>query len=358
MSVERYSVNTFSWFGRTYPELEGIPEFVPHPALKSGHAQTVVCSVLPRKAPLVRASATPRLFTTDHDTQVLAFQSRVGDRPRPTLLLLHGMEGSSESPYMLGTGEKALAAGFDCIRLNMRNCCDTEALTPTVYNAGLTHDLRCIVRELRDRDGIEELYLGGFSLGGNVVLKFAGEFAGEFKDMLRGFVAVSPSVDLHASIDALEKRSNRFYEIHFMRSLKRRIRRKATHFPDRYDIAPLAGLWSVRRFDDIYTGPIWGYRDSSEYYEKASSRPYIRHIDHPTLIVHAKDDPFIPFEPLVHSDVSGNPLVSLLLTEKGGHVGFMSAFPENGCRRWAEARILDFLRNLARRSSLGKRSPC
>ena len=160
--------------------------FVPYPALKNAHAQTIIASMLSRSTPRLNQNSEPRYFDVAAGVRVLAHCSWQPDREaRPTLLILHGMEGSADSHYMLGTAEKALGAGFNAIRLNMRNCGGTEHLTPTLYHAGLTEDLRVIINELIEQDGLDEIYIAGFSLGGNIVLKLAGEYGGKAPRELR-----------------------------------------------------------------------------------------------------------------------------------------------------------------------------
>ena len=210
--------------------------FIPPPKLKNAHAQTLAGTVIPRRFKLVAENTEPRYFDTAPGVRVLAHCSWQKDREaRPTLVLLHGMEGSTESRYMLGTAEKALGAGFNAVRVNTRNCGGTEHLTSSLYHAGLTEDLRQIIDELAERDGLGELYVAGFSLGGNVVLKLAGEYGSATPQQLKGVIAVSPSIDLNASADAIELRSNMIYNMRFVWSLRTRMRRKARLFPERYD---------------------------------------------------------------------------------------------------------------------------
>lgn len=323
--------------------------FVPPPKLRNAHAQTLAGTLIPRRFKAVAENSEPRYFDTGPGVQVLAHCSWQKDRSaRPTLVLLHGMEGSTESRYMLGTAEKALGAGFNAVRVNTRNCGGTEHLTSTLYHAGLTEDLRQIIAELSERDGIEELYIAGFSLGGNVVLKLAGEYGGAAPRQLKGVIAVSPTIDLNASADAIELRSNLIYKMRFVWSLRTRMRRKARLFPERYDESRLRGVWSIRKFDDVYTAPHSGFGDVANYYARASSLQFINRIAVPTLIVHAQDDPFIPFESFRHPDIEANPSVVLLAPEQGGHVGFIAADREGEDRFWAEAMAVEFLKLISR----------
>jgi predicted alpha/beta-fold hydrolase len=319
--------------------------FVPHPALKNPHAQTIVSSLFRRLASRLGYPSEPRCFDTGPGVRVLAHCSWQQDRAHhPTVLILHGLEGSARSPYMIGTAEKALAAGFNAIRINHRNCGGTEELTPTIYHAGLTEDLRQIITELIEVDRLKELYIIGFSLGGNVALKLAGELGSAAPEALRKVVAVSPSLDLPSCADAIEMRSNLIYHRSFLSSLRSRMRRKARLYPDRYDESRLRGIRSIRQFDSIYTAPLSGFRDVTDYYERASALPHIEHIAVPTLIIQSKDDPFIPFAPFERREIASNPNVAVAATDRGGHVGFIAATVEAGGRFWAEARAIEFLR--------------
>lgn len=329
---------------RILEQLGGMP-FIPPQRLRNSHAQTLAGTVIPRRFKAVPANSEARFFDTAPGVRVLTQCSWQKDRAsRPTLVLLHGMEGSTESRYMLGTAEKALAAGFNAVRVNTRNCGGTEHLTTTLYHAGLTDDLRHILTELYERDGLIDVHIAGFSLGGNVVLKLAGEYGEAVPQQLKSVSAVSPSIDLNASADAIELRSNIIYNMRFVWSLRNRMRRKARLFPDRYDESRLRGVWSIRKFDDVYTAPHSGFGNVANYYARASSLQFIKRISVPTLIIHAQDDPFIPFDSFRHPDIQSNSNVVLLAPEQGGHVGFISADREGEDRFWAERMVVEFLK--------------
>lgn len=318
--------------------------FIPHPALKNPHAQTIAGTWLPRRFKLIEGHSEPRFFETAPGVRVLAHCSWQENRTScPTVILAHGMEGSTESRYMLGTAEKALEAGFNAIRVNYRNCGGTEHLTPTLYHAGLTEDLRRIISELIERDGLSEIYLVGFSLGGNIVLKLAGEYGARIPPAIRGVTGISSSIDLALCSDTIALRRNIVYSLRFVWSLRGRLRRKARLFPDRYDPSLLRGVWTIRKFDDAYVAPLCGFRDSSDYYERASALRVIDRITVPVLIVHAKDDPLIPFAQFERAEVIKNPNLTVLATDCGGHVGFISATGEGEQRFWAETIAVRFI---------------
>lgn len=328
--------------------------FRPHPLFRSGHAQTLAAYLWPRRrGMLARAAADEaRLFEVEPGTRVVVRCRWQPDaKSAPALLLVHGLEGSSESTYMLGTAEKAHRAGFNVLRMNLRTCGDTLHLTRTLYHSGLSQDPRAVVEELRERDGIEEIYLAGFSLGGNQSLKLAGENGGRVPRGLRGVCAVSPSIDLAACADAIHWRSNWLYSQRFLRGLKRRLRAAAAHYPEIYSADAARFVRSIREFDSLVTAPHGGFADADDYYARSSALQFIASIRTPTLIVQARDDPFVPFDAFRHPSLQSNPSIVLLAPERGGHVGFLSddaAASAGGDRFWAENRIVEFCLSLRR----------
>ena len=317
-------------------------EFVPHPALRNSHAMTIAASFWPRRYRRLPASL-ERLFEVAPGTSVRGeCHWQQGPRTHPTLVLLHGLEGSSESDYIFGTAEKAWVAGFNVVRLNQRNCGGTERLTPSLYHSGLSGDIRAVVRELIERDALPEIFAGGFSMGGNLVLKMAGEI-GDTAAELRAFVAVAPALDLAACADALAEPRNFIYERHFVRSLKQSIRRKASLFPALYPIDGLRSVRTVRDFDEVITARFCGFHGASDYYAQSSAQAVVESIRRPTLIVIAEDDPFVPYASFENPAIRENPNITLIVTRYGGHCAFISN--EGGEERfWAEARIVDFCR--------------
>jgi uncharacterized protein len=325
-------------------------DYVPPAWLKNGHRMTIYTWARPRKFPRLPEPEV-RLFDTAPDARVLAkchWQS--ARRESPTLLLLHGLEGSADAHYMRGIADKAFAAGCNVVRLNQRNCGGTDHLSVGVYNSGLTADPAAVIAELLRRDRLPSIAVAGYSLGGNLTLKLAGEYGAAPPAQVRAFAAISPTLDLTACISALERPSNWLYQQNFLVSLKRRIRRKWKLFPDSYSVAPLARMRTVRQFDDAYTAPMSGYRDAADYYERASARRVTAAIRVPTLIITAADDPFVPPEPFHSPEVSGNPAIRLVVTPHGGHCGFVSADRNGDDGYWAERMIVAFVREQAGRT--------
>lgn len=321
--------------------------FRPHPLFKGGHAQTLAAHGFPRHRRLLREAAAdePRLFETESQVRVLVrcrWQAR--RESSPTLLLVHGLEGSSESTYLLGTADKAYGAGFNALRMNIRSCGDTQHLSPTLYHSGLTGDLRAVVEELSTRDRLGEIYLAGFSLGGNQCLKFAGESGDDAPRALKGVCAVSPSLDLSTCADAISRRSNFIYSQKFIRSLKRRMRRAAKLYPAQYDTQRLALVRTIRDFDSLYTAPHGGFSDADDYYARSSALQFVPSIHVPTLVIHAEDDPLVPFDSFRDPSLTSNPRVVFLAPRHGGHVGFLGDATDGEDRFWAENRVVEFCR--------------
>ncbi len=270
----------------------------------------------------------------------------------PALLLLHGLEGSSTAHYMRGIADKAYAAGFNVVRLNQRNCGGTESLSRGLYHSGLTADPLFVLRHLADDIGIREAVVAGYSLGGNLTLKLAGDAGHTPPPGLRAVCAVSPTMDLALCVDALERRSNAIYQWNFMRNLRGRMRRKALLFPDLYDARQLAGVWTVRRFDDVFTAPMSGFGTATRYYAEACSARVVDRIGVPALIVSARNDPFVPPEQFERPAVVGNPHVHVLLTDDGGHCGFVGVPQGDDDGYWAESTIVRWASAHVDRASL------
>ena len=329
--------------------------FVPsdfRPRIRGGHRQTLYAWARTRRFPRL-PDPVARYFDVACDTRVLAHCHWHEDpRHHPTILLLHGLEGSSLAHYIGGIADKAWAAGWNVVRLNQRNCGGTEHLCPGLYHSGLTHDPLFVVRELIDRDRLAAIAIAGYSLGGNLTLKLAGELGADAPQELKAVCAVSPTLDLARCVDALERPGNFVYQWNFVRNLKARMRRKSVAVPGVYDVSTLRRIWSVRRFDDVFTAPHHGFRDSSDYYYRASALRTMARIRIPTLILAANDDPFVPPAPFAHPSIIGNPCITVAMTPHGGHCAFIESpsVVEAGFSRspdddgyWAEREIVRFV---------------
>lgn len=321
-----------------------VNDFVPPAILRNPHAMTIAASFWPRSFPaLVPASS--RFFQVDAESQVRG-DCHLQKEPRdhPTLVLLHGLEGSSASGYMMGTAEKAWMAGFNVVRLNQRNCGGTEALTPTLYHSGMSGDIQAVIAELAERDRLPEIFAAGFSMGGNLVLKMAGELGGSGPQALRGIFCVAPALDLAACADALDEPRNFIYEWHFVRNLKRRMRHKARLFPDNFpekELRVLSHVRTVRQFDDVMTARFCGFRDAVDYYQRSSAKRVVHQVRRPAMILTSQDDPFVPFASFQFAALLENPHIRFVAPKRGGHCAFIS---ENSGRDrfWAETQIVEF----------------
>lgn len=321
------------------------PAFVPAHGLDGGHRMTLFTWGRPRSFPDLPPPVR-RYFDVAPDARVLA-QCHWQAEPatRPTLLALHGLEGSSEAHYMRGLADKAFAAGFNVVLLNQRNCGGTEHLSRGLYHSGLAADPAAVIRELTEIDRLPAIAVVGYSLGGNVGLRLAGLYGGgATPPALRAICAVSPTMDLARCVDALERRRNAVYQWNFVRNLKRRMRRKARAHPGLFDLGPLRAIRTVREFDDVYTAPHHGFRDADDYYHRASSLRVIHRIKAPTLIVSAADDPFVPSEQFREDALAANPRITTAITRHGGHCGFYAEPAPGFDGYWAERLVVDFAR--------------
>ena len=315
---------------------------MPRRGLRGGHVQTLASFFLVRRFHLPPAEA--RLIEVEPGVRVLCHCHWQQDREAAfTAIIVHGLEGSSESQYMLGIAAKGLAAGMNVVRMNQRNCGGTEALSPTLYHSGRSQDVAAVAQNLMDQDRISRFALAGFSMGGNLVLKLAGEWAKEGPPQFRAVVAVCPSMNLAASADALHLLGNRLYEYHFMWKLRGRLRAKARLFPEVFDTSRLRGLTSLRDFDDKITAYYCGFEGASDYYQRSAAANVVDRIAVPALVLHAANDPFIRILPETRQKILSNPSIIFVETEDGGHCSFL-AQPDGDDGRWAERQVVEFLR--------------
>jgi predicted alpha/beta-fold hydrolase len=315
--------------------------FHPRRGLRGGHLQTLAGAFLAPQNVLPPPES--RRFRVDDEAEVLTVCHWQPERQRSlTLVIVHGLEGSANSPYAVGTASKAWRAGMNVVRYNVRNCGGTESLCPTLYHSGLSGDVGEVVRALIRDDGLPRIALAGFSMGGNQVLKLAGEWGSSAPPQLRAVTAVSPGIDLAACADAIHRWDNRIYEWNFVWSLKRTLRRKSACFPGKLDLAALAGVRSIREFDDRVTAPAWGFASADDYYTRASASAVLPRIAVPTLIIHAADDPFVRLTDVTLARIAANPNIRLVETAHGGHCAFLAA-PDGYDGRWAERQVVEFV---------------
>ena len=318
--------------------------FEPHPLLRNGHAQTLAGWAWPRRFRLGSPTADEvRLFEVEPGVRLLARCRWHENRAdRPTLVLVHGLEGSGDSPYMLDVASLAYRAGMSVVRLNQRNCGGTEHLTPTLYHSGMSGDLHAVVSELIENDRLQRIFVAGFSMGGNLALKMVGELGERAPRALLGVCAVSVPLDLGETTRRIARPSNRLYQWSFVRNLRRLVRRKKELYPDLYDVRGLDRVRTVREYDDLYVAPHGGFSDAEDYYARSSAIRFVARIRTPTFVIHAQDDPLVPIEPMRRPEIRGNPWILTSTPLHGGHVAFISHAKQAG-RFWAQERLVEFL---------------
>jgi predicted alpha/beta-fold hydrolase len=327
--------------------------------LSGGHLQTIASFLLPRQIHLPVPEE--RLVEVAPGIKVRCWcywqpaeQAREEDHTKPlTLIVVHGLEGSSDSQYMLGIARNGLAAGMNVVLMNQRNCGGMDHFAPTLYNSSLSGDVAAVVQSViendNDNDKVSQFALIGFSMGGNLVLKLAGEWGSDAPAQFRAVAAVCPAMDLAASADALHEPANRIYEYYFLLQLFRRLRRKARLFPGKFDASRLRGISSLRLFDDRITAYYCGFTGADDYYARAAAANVVDRIAVPALIIHAKNDPFIRMQPETLRRIAANPNITYVETDDGGHCAFIGN--RNGGRngdatddgRWAEREVVDFV---------------
>jgi predicted alpha/beta-fold hydrolase len=320
------------------------PTFIPCRGLTGGHLQTIAGNFYPRPAfRLLAVSETVEVDPAD-GSRVLChchWQAEPVRAGRLTVVLVHGLEGSSDSRYIQGIAARAWAAGWNVVRMNMRTCGGTEKLTPTLYHSGLSGDVGVVVRHYAKRFGLTRVALAGYSMGGNLVLKLAGEWGSDAP--LVAVAAVCPSIDLAPGADALHEGLNRLYEWNFLRGLLARYERKAKLFPGIYASRKSIGpVHSIREFDDKILSRYWGFRNADDYYDRAAAARVVDRIAVPTLILHAQDDPFIRLLSETRAKLLANPHITFIETRHGGHCAYLSRDPGNEIH-WAEATVIRFM---------------
>ncbi len=315
--------------------------FRPAPGLSNPHLQSIAGKVLrPGVDVLLRRE---RLELPDGDFVDLDFagvEERGGRRPQ--VLVLHGLEGTADRPYMRTTYAALLDSGLSPVGLNFRGCSGEPNRTPRAYHSGDTADVRFVAERLRDRFG-GPCGIVGYSLGGNVTLKLLGEMGEAASGLVGAAVAVSVPFDLDAGCRRIgEGLMGRVYTAYFMRSLLRKVRGKADVLDGHVDVAAVLAARDLRAFDEAMTAPVHGFADAADYYTRSSSQRFINGIRVPTLVIHAEDDPFLPPERIPRAAMEANPAVTPLITRHGGHVGFIAGSILRP-RFWAEEMLAAFL---------------
>jgi predicted alpha/beta-fold hydrolase len=308
------------------------------PLFRGGDAQTIAGRYWPGGLVQARWPTQSQFFQTAPDVQVLGKINRGGGRG--VVIAVHGLTACSEARYMLTLAHRALEDGFDVIRLNVRSCGGTELLSPTLYHSGLTDDLRSVVDQLAP----ENLYLVGFSMGGNMVLKLAGEWGGQAPRHVRGVCAVSAPIRLAECARRIGERRNWIYEYRFLRQLRAAVKTKQRLDPQFWPDLDPDRADSIYSFDELITARTFGFESAADYYERSSAAGYLDRVRLPALLIQAEDDPFIPFSTYRHAAFQQNNALRLLHTGSGGHVAFLA---RGAARFWAEDQAVRFFDSLA-----------
>ena len=327
-------------------------DFQPRRFLHNGHLQTIFGNYLPRanSLPTPEAQLVEVSPATDYQisSQVLChchWQPADVRAACPTAIIVHGLEGSSDSQYVIGNSNKLWRAGCNIVRMNMRNCGGTEALAPTLYHSGLSGDVEAVMRFFVDLHQLQSVALIGYSMGGNLVLKLAGDLGKNPPPQLHSIIGISPVIDLAPSSDALHLWQNRIYEKKFVRAMLRRFRRKASLFPRAFDPNRAIGISSLRDFDERIIALYAGFSGAEDYYHRVAAARVIDQITIPTLILNSADDPFIRIAPDTRKKIIANPNITFLETAQGGHCAFLAQpDPATGYDGyWAEHTLLRFI---------------
>ena len=329
-------LSLFESFLRTRP-------FRPRRWLANPHLQTLVTNCMSRDFSWGWRHCESSLLELQDDSRIRVV-SVDGRRDAPTLIVAHGMAGTSDSTYMQGLSHKAYLQGWNTILLNLYNE-NLRRVPPRIFHAGASGPLEAVISKLATSRISGDLVLIGVSMGANMVLKLLGEWGSDPPLPVRAAAALSPLVDLATSCRLMEKLSNRIYQNHFVKGLKGVLQGPQSYWQNFTDVQSVLRARSIREFDERFTAPVCGFRDADDYYRKASAAPLLARIRIPTLIIHSLDDPFLPYEPFLQEEVQQNPHLVLSLTPKGGHVGFLEQDRQQDIDRlWAENRMIDYFR--------------
>jgi predicted alpha/beta-fold hydrolase len=309
-------------------------EYTPSPIFRNGHVATIYAALL-RKVPLPEQER-ERITLPDGDFLDLDWTFAPKGAAR-LVVLLHGLEGNAQRPYMLGSARNFSQGGYDVCAVNLRGCSGEPNLKYRSYHSGATEDLEAVLQHLMATRDYPKIYLMGFSLGGNLILKYLGEKPLSHPG-IRAAAAISVPCDLHDSLLQLNSPKNRLYARRFLTTLREKLREKQQRFPQEIPDALLAQVKTLKDFDDLYTSRAHGFRDALDYYVRCSSRQFLKGIGVPTLLVNARDDSFLGPQCFPVEESREHRFLYLEMPDHGGHVGFVSP----GRPYYHETRSLKF----------------
>lgn len=309
--------------------------------LPGGHAQTIFPSLFRRAPdlPFVRS----RLATPDNDCILLDSVRAAATRSEAALVLSHGLEGDSRRKYIRGLAQACLKLGIDCLSRNFRACGGEMNRAPGMYHSGQTDDLHLVVEHCLAL-GYRRVFLAGYSMGGNQVLKYLGENPGRVPPEVTGAAVFSVPCDLPGSAKVLDLPENAIYMRYFLRTLRQKVRAKHADYPDLYPLDGLEAMRTFAEFDNAYTAPVHGFASAADYWEKASSLPHLVNIRVPVLLVNARNDPFLSPGCFPLAAAVASPYLFLETPLQGGHVGFPGADRQG--LYWSDRRGAAFFRDL------------
>ena len=316
-----------------------ISDFSPSLPFKNGHFNTMYRPLFMKE---ISNYTRKRISTWDEDFIDLDF-SKVGSKT--LAILIHGLEGSSESKYMISTTNELNNKEIDTVAFNLRGCSGEDNLLLGTYHSGKTEDLAFVVKHILENYQYKKIILIGFSLGGNLTLKYMGEFADVLSPKIAGAIAVSVPIDIASSEREMDKIKNKLYIEQFLKTIRLKVLEKSHKFPDfNLDKEKLFKASKFKHLEYLYTVPVFGFKSPEDYWEKASAKPYIPKIKKPTLLLNAEDDSFLPKECFPIEEAGDSDNFFLEISKYGGHVGFITNFKQHESR-WLETRISRFIKD-------------
>lgn len=312
--------------------------FLPTIPFRNGHFNTMYRPLFMKD---IANFSRKRITTWDKDFIDLDF-SCVGSKT--LVLLIHGLEGSSESKYMTSNTNHLNNLGIDTVCFNLRGCSGEDNWLLTTYHSGKTEDVDFVVNYLTEHYNYENIVIVGFSLGGNLTLKYLGEKGNTISPIVKGGIAVSVPIDIASAEREMDKLKNKLYMEVFFKTMKNKVLEKAHKFPEyKLDKDKLFKATRFKHLEYLYTAPVFGFDSPEDYWAKASSKPYLLTIKKPTLLINAKDDTFLSKECYPFKEAEKSEFFFFEATKYGGHVGFMTSFKPND-NKWLEYRIARFMK--------------
>jgi len=312
-------------------------DFSPSLPFRNGHFNTMYRPLFMKE---VSNYTRKRILTWDDDFIDLDFSKVNSDT---LAILIHGLEGSSESKYMISTTNELNSKGIDTVAFNLRGCSGEDNLLLGTYHSGKTEDVHFVVNHILETYAYENILIIGFSLGGNLTLKYMGEYASTISPKIKGAIAASVPIDIASSEKQMNKIKNKLYIDQFLKTIRLKVLEKAHKFPEfQLDKALLFKANRFKHLEHLYTVPVFGFDSPEDYWQKASSKPYLSKINKPTLLINAEDDSFLAKECFPIEEAFNSDVFFLEITKYGGHVGFISSFNRLESR-WLEERISRFI---------------